>query len=95
MPTLPKSVRSGHTNDGMEKATMCMECRPGADQGIARRAHILRLLALLEHPDALHPQQALCLGKQLLDTLSGGGSLRCDSVVPAAPAGETVWRNVS
>jgi hypothetical protein len=77
---------------------MCVLCRGAEDQGSVPRGHVLRLLSLLEHPDALHPEQALRLGRQLIATLDGDARLHCEAVAapaPAAAAGRTRWRSVS
>jgi hypothetical protein len=75
---------------------MCMLCRGAEDQGSVPRGHLLRLLSLLEHPDALHPEQALRLGRQLIATLDGNARLQCEAVAaPAMAVGQTRWRSVS
>jgi hypothetical protein len=50
---------------------------------------VLRLLALLEHPDALPPDAALRLSQEIM-TLIGAtsGRLRCDSVTAGGAEGE-------
>jgi hypothetical protein len=67
---------------------MCRMCRYRNIQQPASREHILSLLALLEQPKALPPEQALRLGGQLLAALGGSGPLRCDPV-PSAATDET------
>jgi hypothetical protein len=59
---------------------MCMLCRGAEDEESVPRAHVLRLLSLLEHPDALRPEQALRLGRQLMSTLGADARLRCEAV---------------
>jgi hypothetical protein len=64
---------------------MCWLCASSEDdQETASREQILSLLALLEHPTALCPEQTLRLGGQLLASLGSRGSLRCEAVAPAA-----------
>ena len=47
--------------------TMCLLCAAGLDgQRLARRAHVLQLLALVEHPDALPAAAALRLAREVL-----------------------------
>ena len=85
---------------------MCMLCRAAEDQGGVPRGQVLRLLSLLEHPDALHPEQALRLGRQLIATLDGDARLQCEAVAAPAPApaqaavagqtrSQTRWKSVS
>ena len=75
---------------------MCMLCRVAEDQGSVSREHVLRLLSLLEHPDALRPERALRLGRQLIATLNGDAPYQCEAVAaPAMALGQTAWRSVS
>jgi hypothetical protein len=71
---------------------MCILCRGAEDKGSVPRAHVLRLLSLLEHPDALRPEQALRLGRQLMSTLGADARLRCGAVDTAAVAVEQTKR---
>ncbi|MGI4793484.1 MAG: hypothetical protein ACRYF2_06610 [Janthinobacterium lividum] len=63
---------------------MCLLCAdPGADPSTARRAHILHLLALVEHPDALPPDAGLRLGREIMALIQAEpGERRCDAVDP-------------
>ncbi len=47
---------------------MCLQCTFGSevDRFAAGRVHILQLLALMEHPDALPPDAVLRLGAEVL-----------------------------
>ena len=46
---------------------MCLRCAAGLDgQDLVRRAHVLQLLALVEHPDALPAGAALRLAREAL-----------------------------
>jgi hypothetical protein len=75
---------------------MCMLCRGAEDEGRVPRAHVLRLLSLLEHPDALSPEQALRLGRQLMSTLGADAQLRCKAVdAPAVAVDQTRRRSVT
>jgi hypothetical protein len=73
---------------------MCMLCRGAEDKGSVPRSHLLQLLSLLEHPDALRPEQALRLGRQIMRTLRENAPLQCEAVdeVPVA-VGKTRWRS--
>ena len=45
---------------------MCLLCADGlADRTRARRARVLQLLALVEHPDALPAEAALRLAREI------------------------------
>lgn len=73
---------------------MCLRCVFGPDsQDIpAQRAHVLALLALIEHPDAIPANAALRLGKEIL-TFVGAEPVvrRCEMVpadAPVAPVAE-------
>lgn len=63
---------------------MCLLCTdPAADPATARRAHILHLLALVEHPDALPPDAGLRLGQEIMALIQAEpGERRCEAVVP-------------
>ena len=63
---------------------MCLLCMPGADlAGDARRLHVLRLLALVEHPNALPPDAALRLSREIMDIVApAAAQRRCDQVAP-------------
>jgi hypothetical protein len=67
---------------------MCLLCAAGLDgQRLARRAHVLRLLALVEHPDALPADAALRLAREVLAlTRPERTGRRCDPVAPHGPA---------
>ena len=67
---------------------MCLLCAAGSDgQGLARRAHILQLLALVEHPDALPAEAALRLAREVLAlTEAERTGRRCDPVAPPGSA---------
>ena len=69
---------------------MCLLCAAGVDsQKLARRAHVLQLLALVEHPDALPAEAALRLARELLAlTQPERTGRRCDPVAPPEPATE-------
>jgi len=63
---------------------MCLLCAEGgSDRALAQRAHVLQLLALIEHPDALPADAVLRLGQEIM-TLIGleSGLRRCDAVMP-------------
>ncbi len=66
---------------------MCLLCADGAgDRALARRAHVLQLLALVEHPDAWPAGDALRLGREIMMLLRPEpGFLRCDPVMPPGP----------
>jgi hypothetical protein len=68
---------------------MCRLCAGYADSGgeMARRIHVLHLLALVEHPDALPPDAALHLSQEIM-SLIGPGPRRCDPVTFDAATGE-------
>ena len=64
---------------------MCVLCEfgSGSNKDLARRRHLLQLLALVEHPDALPADAALRLGQEILMLLRPEtGSRRCDPVGP-------------
>ena len=67
---------------------MCLRCDLGSEEerALARRAHVLRLLALVEHPDALPPGAALRLGREVMALIEGEPpALRCDPLAPPTP----------
>lgn len=66
---------------------MCLLCADGiGDRAVARRAHVLQLLALVEHPDALPADAALRLGREIMMLIRPEpGLLRCDPVAPPGP----------
>ena len=65
---------------------MCVLCASGSrnDGELARRARMLQLLALVEHPDALPADAALRLCREIM-MLAGPrqGLRRCDAVAPS------------
>ncbi len=67
---------------------MCLLCATGvAERNLNRRTHMLQLLALVEHPDALPADAALRIAREIL-ALSQQDQIRfrCDSVIaPNAP----------
>jgi hypothetical protein len=70
---------------------MCLLCAADAEpaRDIARRLHVLRLLALIEHPDALPPDAALRLGREIMALIGPAPGLRrCDPVTPYEATGE-------
>ena len=67
---------------------MCVLCESGSggDETLARRAYVLQLLALVEHPDALPAEAALRLGREVMALVRAEpGAFRCDAVAPAGP----------
>lgn len=67
---------------------MCQLCASSSDvQGLASRAHVLQLVALIEHPDALPAEAAMRLAREILILAGADGTKRrCDPVVPPEPA---------
>ena len=63
---------------------MCLLCAVGAgDRALAERAHVLQLLALMEHPDALPADAALRLGREIMALIRPEQGLRrCEAVTP-------------
>lgn len=56
---------------------------------MARRAKVLQLLALVEHPDALPADAALRLGHEIMTLIRPEPGLRrCDPVAPPGPHAE-------
>ncbi len=70
------------------EATLCLLCAAGLDaESPARRAHVLQLLALVEHPDALPREVALRLAGEILAlTRADRSERRCDPVDPPGRA---------
>jgi hypothetical protein len=68
---------------------MCLLCAAKTEFAgeMARRLHVLRLLALVEQPDALPPDTALRLSREIM-SLIGPGLRRCDPVTPDQATGE-------
>jgi hypothetical protein len=69
---------------------MCLLCAAGSERRrLARQAHVLQLLALVEHPDALPADAALRLAREILVLAQADGTgRRCDPVVPPEPDNE-------
>ena len=69
---------------------MCVLCASGSgDEDRARRTHVLQLLALVEHPDALPADAALRLGREIMALVRPEPGLRrCDPVAPPGPGTE-------
>ena len=66
---------------------MCLLCAAGLDgQMLAQRDHVLQLLALVEHPDALPAEAALRLAREILALIQAERTgRRCDAIaVPAS-----------
>ena len=63
---------------------MCLLCAAGSeDRRSAQRAHVLQLLALVEHLDALPADAALRLAREILAlTQAESTGRRCNPVVP-------------
>jgi hypothetical protein len=71
---------------------MCLLCSEGTgDRALARRAHVLQLLALVEHPNALPAEAALRLGREIMALiLLESGVRQCEAVTaPALHVEET------
>ena len=66
---------------------MCLLCADGAgDRALVRRAHVLQLLALVEHPDALPADAVLRLGREIMTLIRPERGLRrCAPVTPPGP----------
>ena len=72
---------------------MCLFCASGSgkDGDLARRVHVLQLLALVEHKDALPTEAALRLGQKILRLIGPTSSLRrCDAVAPPGQGVEEI-----
>lgn len=67
---------------------MCLLCAAGSEgQGLARRVHVLKLLALVEHPGALPADAALRLAREVLAlTRPDRTGRRCELVAPPGSA---------
>ena len=63
---------------------MCLRCVAASDdRDLARRVHLLHLLSLVEHPDALPADAALHLAHEILAlTRPDAGAWRCEAVAP-------------
>jgi hypothetical protein len=64
---------------------MCLLCAGDAERNGAfmRRAHVLGLLALIEHPDALPAEAAVRLGREIMGLIAREPTpLQCDAVAP-------------
>lgn len=64
---------------------MCQLCvtSAGTTGDLGRRSHVLRLLALVENPNALPPDAALRLSREIMEILRPeAGQRRCESVMP-------------
>ena len=71
---------------------MCLLCAAGSEaKKLAGRAHVLQLLALVEHPDALPAEAALRLVREVLTLIEAEpAGRRCEAVVlPGYATGET------
>lgn len=67
---------------------MCLLCVTAAEGSSAfqRRAYMLQLLALIEHPDALPADAALRLGRDILALAeSERAAPRCEAILDSAP----------
>jgi hypothetical protein len=65
---------------------MCVQCAAASDdRDLTRRVHVLRLLALVGHPDALPADAALRLAHEILRLTETTESMRrCEEVAPPA-----------
>jgi len=63
---------------------MCLLCAAGLEsRRLAQRAHVLQLLALVEHPDALPADAALRLAREVLTLAQAEqAGCWCDPVAP-------------
>jgi hypothetical protein len=61
---------------------MCLLCSDSIeDRALAKRAHVLQLLALVEHPDALPAEAALRLGHEIMALIQlESGVWQCEAV---------------
>ena len=67
---------------------MCILCESGSgsENDAVRRARVLQLLALVEHPDTLPADAALRLGREIMMLVRPEpGLLRCDPVGTPGP----------
>jgi hypothetical protein len=71
-----------------EEAKLCLLCTATLEaRSLAGRAHVLQLLALVEHPDALPRDAALRLASDILAlTRADRSERRCDPVDPPGRA---------
>jgi hypothetical protein len=70
---------------------MCLLCVDGVDPlgDVARRLHVLGLLALIEHPDALSHSAALRLSREIMAIIGPSNDrFRCDPVAADGATGE-------
>ena len=70
---------------------MCFLCTKdfAAYQDATRRLRVLEMLALIEHPDALSPDAALHLSREIMGIIGPHAEpLRCESLSCDAVAGE-------
>lgn len=76
---------------------MCLLCEAGFDQPQSYRAQVLQLLALVEHPDALPRDAALCIARRILElTASNESVYRCEPVdMPSVQANGGIERRRS
>jgi hypothetical protein len=80
-------AHAGGGGSGVE-ARMCLWCATGSDgQRLVRRAHVLQLLTLVEHPNALPVEAALRLAQEVLEKLAEAerSERQCDLVAPPGP----------
>jgi hypothetical protein len=65
---------------------MCLLCAAESDdRDLARRSHVLHLLALVEKPDALPADAALRLAQEILVlTGTAGATRRCEEITSTA-----------
>jgi hypothetical protein len=72
---------------------MCLFCERSSRSGgdVTHRGHILQLLALVEHPDALPADAALRLGREIMALIEPeSGVRRCEPVTaPEEPIEQT------
>jgi hypothetical protein len=65
---------------------MCFLCASSGDRVLARRNHLLQLLALVEHPDALPADAALRLAEEILMLAQEDGpAFECEPVFHPEP----------
>lgn len=76
---------------------MCLLCDAAwGTRRLARRANVLQLLSLIEHPDALPTESALRVARQILAlTEAEPADLRCAPVSPPGPLEMTMERRRS
>ena len=62
---------------------MCLLCASSRNPVLARRDHVLKLLCLVEHPDALPADTALRLAQEILLLAEADGhAFRCEGYAP-------------